>query len=98
MEADTKRAFVAQAETAPAYWMIGVLWRVLATGVLTGGSLCLLDQRCSPGSGPPRHSHPQDEGLYVAKGEVSFTAGGRSFRACHVTPSILSTSRVRRRC
>ena len=72
----TSRAYAAHADTAPGYWMIGVLWRVLATGVQTGGAMCLLDQICSKGSGPPRHAHPQEEALYVARGIVSFSAGG----------------------
>lgn len=72
----TSRPYATSADTAPGYWMIGVLWRVLATGVQTGNSMCLLDQICSKGSGPPRHVHPQEEGLYVAVGAVTFNVGG----------------------
>ena len=61
--------------------MIGILWRMLATGVQTGNAMCLLDQFCPPGSGPARHAHPQEEGLYVLRGKVSFNAGGASFQA-----------------
>ena len=70
------RAYRTHADTAPGFWMIGVLWRVLATSVQTGGSMCLLNQICSRGSGPTRHRHRQDEGLYVASGTVRFSAGG----------------------
>lgn len=77
----TARAYLADESKAPAYWMVGVLWRVLATGIQTGGSFCLLDQLCSAGSGPTRHEHPQDEGLYVVSGSVSFQAGGLEFVA-----------------
>lgn len=73
----TSRAYLAHADTAPGYWMIGILWRMLATGVQTGGAMCLLDQMCPPGSGPTRHSHRQDEGLYVASGKVTFNAAGQ---------------------
>ncbi len=72
----TARAYATHADDAPGYWMIGVLWRVLATGIQTGGAMCLLDQVCSKGSGPTRHAHPQEEALYVASGTVSFSAGG----------------------
>ena len=72
----TARAFANHADDAPGYWMIGVLWRVLATGVQTGGAMCLLDQACSKGSGPARHVHPQEEALYVVSGTMSFSAGG----------------------
>lgn len=77
----TSRAYSAHADTAPGYWMIGVLWRMLATGIQTGGKLCLLDQFCSVGSGPARHEHRQDEGLYVASGKVTFSAGGEELVA-----------------
>lgn len=77
----TSRSYISHADTAPAYWMIGVLWHVLATSVQTGNSLCLLDQFCSKGSGPARHSHPQEEGLYVASGKVTFNAGGMELAA-----------------
>ncbi len=72
----TARAYATHADDAPGYWMIGVLWRVLATGIQTGGAMCLLDQVCSRGSGPARHAHPQEEALYVVSGTVSFSAGG----------------------
>lgn len=77
----TARAYLTDESKAPGYWMIGVLWRILATGVQTGGSFCLLNQVCSTGSGPTCHEHPQDEGLYVVSGSVSFQAGGREFTA-----------------
>ena len=77
----TSRTYVTHADTAPGYWMIGVLWRVLATGVQTGNSMCLLDQVCSQGSGPARHVHQQDEGLCVASGSVTFNAGGAEIAA-----------------
>ena len=77
----TSRAYATQTETAPGFWMIGILWRMLATGIQTGTAMCLLDQSCPAGSGPTRHAHPQEEGLYVASGTVSFQAGGTSFKA-----------------
>ncbi len=77
----TSRAYAAETETAPGFWMIGILWRMLATGMQTGNSMCLLDQSCPVGSGPTQHAHDQEEGLYVAKGKVSFQAGGKAFEA-----------------
>ncbi|WP_375459288.1 hypothetical protein [uncultured Enterovirga sp.] len=77
----TSRPYATHAVTAPGYWMIGILWRVLASGVQTGNAMCLLDQRCSAGSGPTRHSHLQEEGLYVASGKVKFSAGGMDLAA-----------------
>ena len=98
----TAHAYVTAASSAPAFRMIGVLWRLQASGIQTGGSFCLLDQQCSPGSGPERHDHPQHEGLYVADGSVSFQAGGAAFKGrpgswrSPVTPSTPSRSKRRR--
>lgn len=77
----TARAYVISAETAPAYWMIGICWQLLATGVQTGGAFCLADQIVPPGTGPNTHVHPQDEGLYVASRRCIFQAGGKTFEA-----------------
>ena len=73
------RAFVESEASAPGFWQIGILWRVLATGLKTGGSLCFLDEVVGkdPG-GPVTHSHPQDEGLYLVSGACTFFAGGQT--------------------
>ncbi len=77
----TARGYVTSADTAPAFWMIGIAWRLLASGVQTGGSFCLADQLVPPGTGPRTHVHPQDEGLYVAAGRCVFNAGGQTLEA-----------------
>lgn len=73
------RAFVTDAEDSPAYWQIGNLWRVMATGVQTDNSFTLLDQivHAGGGGGPVTHTHTQDEGLYVISGKCTFNAGGQ---------------------
>ena len=79
---NTARAYVATPDTAPAFWQIGNLWRVMATGVQTDNSFCLLDQLVMPdGGGPCTHTHPQDEGLYVVSGHATFNAGGLTVQA-----------------
>jgi quercetin dioxygenase-like cupin family protein len=78
----TARAYVADANTAPAFWQIGNLWRVMATGVQTDNSFCLVDQLVTDdGGGPCTHTHPQDEGLYVVSGHCTFNAGGKTVKA-----------------
>lgn len=77
----TARAYVTNVDTAPAYWMIGICWRMLATGVQTGGTFVLADQLVPPGAGPRTHVHPQEEGLYVASGRCTFQAGGKVIEA-----------------
>jgi quercetin dioxygenase-like cupin family protein len=56
-------------------------WRLMASGVRTGGSFAALDQSVVPGGGPPTHMHPHDEGLYVVKGHCTFQAGGQTLAA-----------------
>ena len=78
----TARAYVTDAETAPGFWQIGNLWRVMATGIQTNNSFCLLDQIVTDeGGGPCTHTHPQDEGLYVVSGHCTFNAGGVTVKA-----------------
>lgn len=72
------KPFVTNADDSPAYWQIGNLWQVMATGVLTDNAFTLLDQvvHDGGGGGPTTHSHSQDEGLYVISGKCTFNAGG----------------------
>ena len=75
-------AFVSTLDTAPGFWQLGNLWRVMAAGVNTGHTLCLIDQLVSPdGGGPTAHLHPTDEGLYVISGHRTFQAGGQTVSA-----------------
>lgn len=50
----------------------------MATGVQTSNSFTLLDQIVNDGGGggPVTHTHIQDEGLYLIKGQCTFNAGG----------------------
>lgn len=74
---ETARPYVVHGDEAPAFWAIGNLWRVMATGVQTDNQFCLIDQVCTDdGGGPPSHTHTQEEGLYVISGHCSFHAGG----------------------
>ncbi len=74
--------YVLTNENSPAFWLIDNLWMPLAGGVLTNGNLCLIEQICGTGiGGPPTHSHPSDEGLYVIEGHCTFNAGGETIDA-----------------
>jgi quercetin dioxygenase-like cupin family protein len=75
-------AFVETADSAPRFWQIGLLWRLLATGHKTGGALCFVDEiNGSREGGPVTHTHPQDEGLYLVEGHCTFHAGGQTIEA-----------------
>lgn len=78
----TPSGFVSRPDDVPAFWAIGNLWRVMASGIRTGNSFCLLDQLVTDlGGGPCTHAHPTDEGLYVVSGHCSFQAGGQTISA-----------------
>ena len=63
-------------DTAPAYWLVDVLWIVLADGRDTGGRFSLMEQVLPRGSGPGPHKHTwSDETFYMLDGEMTLLAG-----------------------
>ncbi len=69
--------FIHNAETAPAYWMVDVLWMILADGRDTGGRFSLMEQLLPKGSGPGPHKHTwSDETFYMLDGEITLLVGG----------------------
>jgi len=50
------RAFVATPDDAPGFWQLGNLWRVMASGILTGNAFCLIDQLVTPDGGGAQSS------------------------------------------
>lgn len=75
------RPYRAGRADAPAYWHVDILWLMLATGDETGGRFSLMDELCPKGSGPPPHTHEQDEAFYVAHGAVTFLVGSETLTA-----------------
>ena len=74
--------YVVTPDEAPRFWQLGNLWRVVASGHLTGGSFSLIDQLVTnDGGGPSTHMHPSDEGLYIVSGHCTFYAGGQTVSA-----------------
>ncbi len=69
-------------DTAPAFWMIDILWYVLVDGNDTGGAYSVMEQfmRRDSGAFVP-HIHNVDEWFYVFEGEMNMTAGDESFTA-----------------
>lgn len=60
-----------------AYWVVGDLYTILASGEDTGGAYALIHALVPPGSGPPPHLHRrEDEAFYVLEGELAFRADG----------------------
>jgi quercetin dioxygenase-like cupin family protein len=69
------------AKDAPAYWSQGILWTILASAQQTGGSYSLMEELCPKDSGPPPHTHEQDEVIYVIEGELTMIIGAQKRRA-----------------
>jgi quercetin dioxygenase-like cupin family protein len=54
-------------------WMSGDVYRIIATGAETGGSLAFGEALVPPGSGPVPHVHPRsDEAFLIVEGELEF--------------------------
>jgi quercetin dioxygenase-like cupin family protein len=76
-------AFARNRETAPAYWMLDVLWLVLVDGRDTDGAYSVMEQWMRQGSGPPvPHIHSIDEWFYVLEGEMTAEVGGEKVIGC----------------
>ncbi len=58
------------------YWMVDILWVVLADRATTNGNFSLMWQLCPAGSGPGPHYHDQDEGFFVNEGQITYMADG----------------------
>ena len=71
--------FARNRETAPAYWMLDLLWLVLVDGHETGRAFSVMEQWMRQGSGPPiPHIHPIDEWFYVMEGEMTVELGDQT--------------------
>ncbi|GCE25875.1 cupin [Dictyobacter alpinus] len=73
--------YIAQNSDAPAYWHVGILWAMLATGDQTGGHFSLMEEWCPKDSGPPPHYHDQDEAFYLIDGTITFLTNGQTMQA-----------------
>lgn len=68
--------FIRNVDAAPAYWLVDVLWIVLADGNDTGGRFSTMEQLLPKGSGPGPHRHTwSDETFYLLDGEITFLVG-----------------------
>jgi mannose-6-phosphate isomerase-like protein (cupin superfamily) len=68
------------AAEGPAYWFLGTLLLIKATGEDTGGAFTLLEQLAPAGFGPPLHVHHQeDESFLLLEGRIRFRCGDHEF-------------------
>lgn len=66
----------------PTFGLVGDVYVIRASGAQTGGALCVVEARVSPGGGPPPHVHSrEDESFYVLDGEITFATAAGAVRA-----------------
>ena len=53
-----------------AYWVLGGLYEIKAVAAETGGSVTVIEMTVPAGMGPPPHTHPGSEMIYVLEGTV----------------------------
>jgi quercetin dioxygenase-like cupin family protein len=75
------KAFVRGIHEVQAYWMVDILWTILAEGKDTDNSFSLMWQLCPKGSGPGSHYHDQHESFFVIDGSITYLAAGETLVA-----------------
>jgi quercetin dioxygenase-like cupin family protein len=61
-----------------AFWMLGGLFEVKASGAETGGALTVMEMTFPAGEGPPPHTHSGTESVYVLEGKLRYHIGGET--------------------
>ena len=64
-----------------AIWMLGGLYEVLLSGDESGGATTIMQMTMPAGMGPPPHTHPGTETVYVIEGTLTYHIGGELFDA-----------------
>jgi quercetin dioxygenase-like cupin family protein len=62
-----------------AYWMLGGLYEVKLASAETGGAMTIMEMNIPAGMGPPPHTHPGDESVYVIDGKIRYHIEGETF-------------------
>lgn len=58
-----------------AFWFLGGLYEVKASSVETGGEMVIMQMTMPAGMGPPPHTHPGAETVYVLDGTLRYHIG-----------------------
>jgi quercetin dioxygenase-like cupin family protein len=64
-----------------AFWMLGGLYEVKAASAETGGALTAMEMTMPAGMGPPPHTHPGTESVYVLEGTLRYHIGDETVEA-----------------
>jgi quercetin dioxygenase-like cupin family protein len=62
-----------------AFWMLGGLYEVKASSSETGGEMTVIEMTMPGGIGPPPHTHPGTESVYVLEGTLRYHIGDDTF-------------------
>jgi quercetin dioxygenase-like cupin family protein len=69
------RTVVRNAGEGEAFWMLGGLYEVKASSEETDGQATIMEMRIPEGAGPPPHTHPGGEAVYILEGTVAYHIG-----------------------
>jgi len=61
-----------------AYWMLGGLYEVKASGDETGREATIMEMTLPEGASPPPHTHPGGEAVYVLEGTLRYHIAGET--------------------
>jgi quercetin dioxygenase-like cupin family protein len=64
-----------------AFWMLDSLYEVKVAGDETNGALTVMEMTMPPGMGPPPHTHPGGETVYVLEGRLRYHIGDETVEA-----------------
>lgn len=79
---ESTQAWMIDAGEGDAYWSLGSLTVLKATGENTNGSFSMVEERIPAGQSPPLHVHQSDDEMfYVLDGTVTFEVGSERFTA-----------------
>ena len=75
------KAIVNTGDQGEAFWMLGGLYEVLLSSDETNGETTIMKMTMPKGMGPPPHTHPGEETVYVADGTITYHIAGEMFDA-----------------
>lgn len=74
-----KNAHVRQNGDGQAFWMLNGLYEVKASSDETNGVMTVMEVTVPVNSGPPPHTHPGTESVYVIEGTLRYHIGDETF-------------------
>ncbi|UUU34095.1 cupin domain-containing protein [Streptomyces sp. CA-210063] len=73
-----KNAHVRHSGDGKAFWMLNGLYEVKASSDETDGAMTVVEMTIPEGMGPPPHTHPGTESVYVIEGTLRYHIAGET--------------------